>query len=383
MSWYSSYNDSKTISYLAGVDAGTNYQVVVHVYKTSGTSGTEVLNGETVAKVYVGSKCRDDFNDIRFMSPVTFLPYKQYKTSYTSGAEAVFTVLVSDSMDSNQNIKMYYNNPLASIDVSDPTVFIDVVSGVVGAWTMNEALATDPVVDYSGNSNTGTPTGTAVVAGKWVGTYTRQAYNTDKIMLASSMTAWGANPFSMWGCVYITAYPASGNYLTLIGGTAANAPAFGIFSTSGILVLNNMGTSVTSSGLSVPLNQWVFIGVTCSAYNGEAVFYVDKTKATITMSAQAVPFASTNGLGTYLNNANRYFIGKEFGVGIASGVLSTSQMNNLSDYYSDYGLIVGSGCIRKWATTTLPTVDSVSAETPNWPDGGEKYYYYKKEKNKA
>ncbi|MCW4024520.1 MAG: hypothetical protein NWF01_05740 [Candidatus Bathyarchaeota archaeon] len=213
-----------------------------------------------------------------------------------------------------------------------------------------------PAIDYSGNGNTGTATGTSITDSKWINRNARQAYDTNKIMLSSSITAFGTNAFSMWGYVYITAYPASGGYLTLIGGSNAYAPALAIFSTSGNLVLNQMAISTTGSGLSVPLNQWVFIGVTCTGYDGTATFYVNKTSVSTPMSGSTTPFSSgNNGLGTYLANADRYFIGKEAGIGIANGVLSAVQMNALADYYSDASLIESFICVRKWATTSLPT----------------------------
>ena len=61
------YRVEPPIAYAAGVGAGEDYQVVVKCYYGSGVNGSEVLNGETVAKVYLNRHCKVDFSDVRFV----------------------------------------------------------------------------------------------------------------------------------------------------------------------------------------------------------------------------------------------------------------------------------------------------------------------------
>ena len=92
--------------------AGTNYQVGIKVYKTTGTDGTETVNGVTMGKVYVGSSCRDDFGDIRFTDNdgSTVLDYWQDPDLLVSTTSSVFWVEVKDTLESDATIYVYYNN---------------------------------------------------------------------------------------------------------------------------------------------------------------------------------------------------------------------------------------------------------------------------------
>ena len=72
------YAKGQTIGQLT--NAGTNYQVRVKVFRSSGTDSGE--------NVYVGSNCRDDFGDIRFFEDETVLDYWMETAIY--GTSAVF-----------------------------------------------------------------------------------------------------------------------------------------------------------------------------------------------------------------------------------------------------------------------------------------------------
>lgn len=88
----------------------------------------------------------------------------------------------------NASYFLYWNNPSASNVWNQTAVFIDVIGGVVGAWNMEEANAADPVVDYSGNGNTGTATGTTIGTGKYAGKNGRVFNGTgEKILLTNKI----------------------------------------------------------------------------------------------------------------------------------------------------------------------------------------------------
>jgi len=104
-SWLSGWDFRKPHTIIGSPGTGTNYQVIVKVYNTTGTD-----SGDTV---YVGSKCKTDFSDIRFTASdgITLL---SYWLASVSGSLATFWVKVMDDLGSNQVIYIYYGNSGAS-----------------------------------------------------------------------------------------------------------------------------------------------------------------------------------------------------------------------------------------------------------------------------
>jgi hypothetical protein len=160
--WLTGWRHRKrcTVSGCAG--AGSNYQFPLTVYYGSGT--------DSGASVYLDALCRLDFSDIRFTTSdgETLLSY--WLKSKTDGSNAIFWVKDSESLEADNTIYLYYGNPVKVASLSSQTdTFIDTISGVVGAWNMEEANAADPLLDSSGNTNNGTPTGTDIVTGPYSG----------------------------------------------------------------------------------------------------------------------------------------------------------------------------------------------------------------------
>jgi hypothetical protein len=136
----SGWGCQKSLSLISGVDAGANYQIIVKAYFGSGADGTEVLNGETVAKFYCSSKCKTDFSDIRFLPTTSATPYTYLLCSKVNENWAVFAVKITEDLDSNQTIRAIYGNPNAT-DQSSNSTFNGVVGNVVFAAPMNESDA--------------------------------------------------------------------------------------------------------------------------------------------------------------------------------------------------------------------------------------------------
>jgi len=93
------YRKSHVIN--AASDAGTNYQVRIVAHYGSGV--------DSGADVYLNSKCRTDFGDIRFTDDdgTTLLDY--WMESYTASDNAVFWVEVADDLSTNPvTIYIYY-----------------------------------------------------------------------------------------------------------------------------------------------------------------------------------------------------------------------------------------------------------------------------------
>ncbi|MHA2424832.1 MAG: DUF2341 domain-containing protein, partial [Candidatus Thorarchaeota archaeon] len=101
------YRKSHTITGSAG--AGTDYQIRITVHRATGTDSGE--------DVYVGSNCKTDFGDVRFTDDdgITLLDY--WMEEFHS-ENASFWVRVKDSLESNQDIYIYYGNSEA-MDASD------------------------------------------------------------------------------------------------------------------------------------------------------------------------------------------------------------------------------------------------------------------------
>lgn len=136
-----SYRKSHVIDQAVG--AGTNYPTCIKVYKTTGTDGTETIEGVTAGKVYVGNSVRDDFGDIRFTAAngTTLLSYWMKKLVY--GKYAIFWVKVTGDLDAgNVTIYVYYNNASATTLSSASGTFIlgnDFDDGNTTGLTINTA----------------------------------------------------------------------------------------------------------------------------------------------------------------------------------------------------------------------------------------------------
>jgi hypothetical protein len=105
VSWLSGWDFRKSHTMIGSPGAATNYQVMVNVNRATGTD-----SGDTV---YVGSKCKTDFSDIRFTASdgITLL---SYWLASVSGSLATFWVKVADDLNFDQVIYIYYGNSGAS-----------------------------------------------------------------------------------------------------------------------------------------------------------------------------------------------------------------------------------------------------------------------------
>jgi hypothetical protein len=122
--FYDNWHYRKKITLGATVGAGTNYQIGIRVYRASGTDGTEILNDETIGKVYLDGKVRTDFGDVRFRDStgVTLLDY--WMTELNSDVSALFWVEVQADLTASQDIYIYYNNDSATTTSNGPNTFI-------------------------------------------------------------------------------------------------------------------------------------------------------------------------------------------------------------------------------------------------------------------
>lgn len=109
-----------------------NYGVNITVYRTTGTT--------TGDKVYVGTKCRTDFNDIRFVDKTTGEVLQHAKTGEVTNGMG-FTVKVPYlGQNQNYDIYIYYGNAAATTDVSN---WNGIVYDDIG-WIAPSSIITNP-----------------------------------------------------------------------------------------------------------------------------------------------------------------------------------------------------------------------------------------------
>jgi hypothetical protein len=123
MGWLVGWAHRKISGITAGSGAGADYQMRIHVLYGSGSDSGE--------DVYLNGECKVDFSDLRFTSSdgVTVLSY--WLQSKTDSDNAVFWVKVTENLDSDRTIYVYYGNASATSLSSQANTFVDVISGVV------------------------------------------------------------------------------------------------------------------------------------------------------------------------------------------------------------------------------------------------------------
>jgi len=171
MTWLTGWVYRKSHLITAATGAGANYQVMIKVYKTTGTDGTETINGITAGKVYVGTHCRDDFGDIRFTDDDGNTELKHWIETLVSGTSAVFWVKVTDSLESvNQTIYIYYDKSDATNndDMTNTFIFGDDFSSGSTPDTNKWSITGSPTI--SGGICT-VPAGAQIVGKVNVGPY--------------------------------------------------------------------------------------------------------------------------------------------------------------------------------------------------------------------
>jgi hypothetical protein len=128
-SWLTGWTYRKSHTMIGAANANSNYQIKVNVTRSTGTDSGE--------KVFVGTKCQTDFDDIRFTDNdgITLLDY--WRETYSANY-AIFWIEVKDSLTSNAIIYIYYGNAGVSTTSSGTNTFIffdDFESYPFTSWT--------------------------------------------------------------------------------------------------------------------------------------------------------------------------------------------------------------------------------------------------------
>jgi len=347
------YKYRKQITLGGGSGSGTDYQMVFKVYFGSGTDSTETVNGETVGKIYLNGHSQTTFNDVRFTN-LSNTVYTYKRTSKVDSDYAVFAVKVNEDLDSDRQIYIYYGNSGAS-DASSDDTFIDVITGVVGAWSMNEADSGSAVVDYSGNGNNGTPTGTSIEDGKFTGMKCRGFNDASKI-LTSRVDLTGQFSIVVW--LYRT--NSAGN--DFFAGWTTTSNKLGFLSGSTTLFIRTVDSGTASDDVpDCPAASWIQVAVTRDASN--------KVDAYLNDGSAIRRYADAAQAGTFFfgligdDNSGNKWLGKIGPCLLWNGeTLTASQIANLYSGFGDPSLEAGKVLVRKWATTSVPTYDGFGGE---------------------
>jgi hypothetical protein len=347
MGGLSGFKERKSHVLPAGIGAGANYQMRIHVYYGAGADIDEDM--------YCNSKCNADFSDLRFTSndEQTLLSY--WLESKLDGDNAIFWVKVIEDLDSDRTIYVYYGNSYAASLSNQANTFIDVISGVVGAWNMEEALATDPVVDYSGSSLNGAATDTTVTTGRFISKNSRSfALATSNIHIDNPniVSATGALSINIKATIYnaetcIFNYFKDWNDFFYIYANNAGQIVV-VFQKDGvpdsIIFVANL---VADAWYNLILVQ---DGTGLSLYkNGNLIRTDPSTKWFVNCDLVA---ASDIDVGAFQGFSA--FSGLMGNLNIYSGNINSSTAN-LSVNYPDVSLEAGKVLVRKYATTALPT----------------------------
>jgi len=115
--WLSGWAYRKSHIINSATGAGTNYQVKVTVYYGSGTDSGE--------NVYLSSKCRTDFGDVRFTDDDQTTPLDYWMQEKVDGNYAIFWVEVADDLGTaNRTIYIYYCKSDATTTSNGANTFV-------------------------------------------------------------------------------------------------------------------------------------------------------------------------------------------------------------------------------------------------------------------
>ncbi len=134
--WLDGWLYRKALNISGKPGAGTNYQIIVSIYSTEGV--------DSGSSIYTSGNCQADFGDIRFTASdgVTMLDYWMASSDST---HATFYVEISEDLDTDKTIYVYYGTKDETTTTSSPEdslLFYDDFAASVVDW--NKWASTSP-----------------------------------------------------------------------------------------------------------------------------------------------------------------------------------------------------------------------------------------------
>lgn len=264
----------------------------------------------------------------------------------------------------NASYWLYWGNPSASNSWSQTDTFVDVIDSVIGSWLMNETLASDNVVDYSGYGNDGITTGTSVVDSPFEGRNAR-AFDgvSDVVTVADGAVDFGVENFTLE--FWFQRHEAWKNYIGIAALSSYSIGLYGSVSPRLILEFGN-GTSYQSAiadnlALSDSINTWEHIAVTVDR-GGSYAFYLNGSLTDswpVTLASDVQCNGTTFLMGAFwadygnisLCNFNVY----------RGNALSPTEVSNIASNYADSTIESGKVVVRVWASSKITEVGSVES----------------------
>ena len=311
--------------------------------------------------VYCNSLCRTDFGDIRFTDDNNNL-LDYWMQIKSDGSNAVFWVKIAGSLEvTSQTVYVYYGKSDAATSSNQAGTFVDVVSGVVGAWNMEDPTG-NTITDFSGNGNNGTASGTTVVASKFAGKNARQIFLGDLINLGNKSQYNLATQGNTTGVTFEFLFKCGSQtidfarlYSRFTGGTPGAGYYAGIRTTGKVQsdwrATTNPAQPQTANVYTD--NNWHVLHV---VYNPlMAAMYLDNVADG--SDPYTADLIDQNAIMT-LSDSTAKFAGYFGRFIIYSSALTASQRANIVANYPDVTLEAGKVCVRKYTSSTQPSHDA-------------------------
>jgi hypothetical protein len=403
------------IAYNPSVGGSEGYQFLVKTYyaedaehggDAQNVNGTEVLDGEPtpIPKIYLNKLCRWDFGDVRFqLKGVTGTTAYTYKLiEKVDGVSALFLFKMNENPDTARTVCCYWGKQTATDESSDEAAEA-IVPNVVGAWPLDEAAATDPAVDYSGNGNHGTATGTTIIDSPYTNKKARHfngygdnlslplpngVYNTD-FTIIQAIKLYKPNAQAVWSKTSMIGSQSLRSYMCIIPNSNVKdytgTSLISYYYRDGVQGQQNVSNNATILQ-GAYLNNWIILEWRYIAATRTMSQWANGVKlgtdiVLATNSVVDVDPATHESFRLFALGAKNSSGAEPWKVDYACfhviySALSDAQMSLFTGFniYPDPRLIEGSIVVRKWASTTLPTVASVSSMQTRKSYGKQELY---------
>ncbi|HET9946446.1 MAG TPA: DUF2341 domain-containing protein [Patescibacteria group bacterium] len=341
------YRKAITVNNTGNTNTLTNYQVQI--------------TADTATPIAAG-KMNSNCSDLRITDSngSTTLNY-WIESGCNTASTIIWAKIPSVTASSNYTIYLYYGNPSAASQSSVATTFIRDVTTVSLAYRFDEASGTT-TTDYSGNANTGTYTGTTVVAGQF-GNSRNFTTTSDITTTAAPVTLGLAWTESAW--INFPLPVTSGGYRSVFVKTGGNYHSLLVDSGGNLGTYNN---AWAGSGYNVnALSGWH--QVTEVGNGGTSSFYIDG--AVVGTASAEIQNQSVGTVGNFSGGGQN--IGKLDEPRIYSTALTQAQITDLA---ANYGYVTpnyaGHELVRKYSSPEPTT--SVGAEAASYTTGLQSWY---------
>ncbi|MEW6609395.1 MAG: DUF2341 domain-containing protein [bacterium] len=339
------------ISSISSTSSTTNWSYYRDIVITN-QSGT-LTEYQVKIQIPYNSNMQTDFDDVRITDTSNVL-LGQWRETYTSGTETRFVKVPTIPPSGSTTVRMHYGNSNASSVSSVTNTFIREISGLKGAWQLDEGTGTI-ANDTSGNGYNGTLTNGAsfITSGGKFGNAV-QVDGTDDVVDIANFPFPSSFSFVTWAKPYAT----SSSQRALMRIDTNGAPSIYHEQTNYWKVYST-ANGFLSSGVSIVENTLYHLAFT---FDETRKIYVDgvfKASDTTTYGA------GTNTLKIGGDAYSQMFYGNVSNALMFNSVLLDAE---ISDLYNNYGYSTtnypGKVLVKKYAspepTYTIGSVEYTS-----------------------